>query len=419
MKNTILFILTLTFFSSYSQGLKFKNPDEYKNASKLSSPSMGELPNKIDLSDNFPKPGNQGTQPSCVGWSVAYGLKSYHEAIETKSSPNNFTKIFSPSYIYNQFAPPGCGGGMLIEDALNKLKDEGVSRYVDFPYNEFNCNTKPTGTVKDKAKNFKISDWGYLNPNDIISIKSQLNNKFPVIIGMNFGTTFRNLGNNQIYRGESGFDTGKHAMVVVGYDDSKRAFKLFNSWGQSWGTNGYGWIDYQTFTRKVKEAYIALDAKSNTAVIQDNDELDVDDDITLIESSISYSISNLRIKYNVVNNNINGMVINVDGFIKNGIGSNAQIIVRFSQPNGKALICNVNELNYRDSYGYVAAGTPQGPINVNNVNLNKYPMPIPYYALNFRNTGGAFRYDLKAQAFLYINGFEKARSNKVDLWIRY
>jgi hypothetical protein len=113
------------------------------------------------------------------------------------------------------------------------------------------------------------------------------------------------------------------------------------------------------------------------------------------------------------------MLINVDVFIKNGIGSNAQIIVRFSQPNGKALICNVNELNYRDSYGYVAAGTPQGPINVNNVNLNKYPMPIPYYALNFRNTVGAFRYDLKAQAFLYINGFEKARSNKVDLWIRY
>ena len=113
------------------------------------------------------------------------------------------------------------------------------------------------------------------------------------------------------------------------------------------------------------------------------------------------------------------MVINVDGFINNGIGSNAQILIRFFQPNGKALICNVNEFNYRDSYGYVAAGTPQGPINVRNSNLNKYPMPIPYYALNFRNTGGAFRYDLKAQAFLYIDGFEKAKTDKVDLWIRY
>jgi C1A family cysteine protease len=33
-------------------------------------------------------------------------------------------------------------------------------------------------------------------------------------------------------------------VVLVGYDDVKKAFKVRNSWGKSWGLGGYFWIDY-------------------------------------------------------------------------------------------------------------------------------------------------------------------------------
>lgn len=36
-------------------------------------------------------------------------------------------------------------------------------------------------------------------------------------------------------------------MVVVGYSDSYNAFKVVNSWGESWGDNGFVWIDYKAF----------------------------------------------------------------------------------------------------------------------------------------------------------------------------
>jgi C1A family cysteine protease len=36
-------------------------------------------------------------------------------------------------------------------------------------------------------------------------------------------------------------------MVIVGYDDSKNAWRVMNSWGASWCENGYGWIDYNFF----------------------------------------------------------------------------------------------------------------------------------------------------------------------------
>jgi len=49
---------------------------------------------------------------------------------------------------------------------------------------------------------------------------------------------------------------GGHAVCAVGYDDSKvivnpsnkksskGALLIRNSWGSSWGDNGYGWLPY-------------------------------------------------------------------------------------------------------------------------------------------------------------------------------
>ena len=34
------------------------------------------LPDRVDLSDRFPTPGDQGKQNSCVGWSVGYAARS-------------------------------------------------------------------------------------------------------------------------------------------------------------------------------------------------------------------------------------------------------------------------------------------------------------------------------------------------------
>ncbi len=36
-------------------------------------------------------------------------------------------------------------------------------------------------------------------------------------------------------------------MVVIGYNDTKNAFKVMNSWGTKWGDNGFAWIDYANF----------------------------------------------------------------------------------------------------------------------------------------------------------------------------
>jgi hypothetical protein len=55
---------------------------------------------------------------------------------------------------------------------------------------------------------------------------------------------------------------GDHAMMVVGYNDTIQAFKVLNSWGNTWGDNGYCWIGYNIFNSSLNYACYPVEDKS-------------------------------------------------------------------------------------------------------------------------------------------------------------
>ena len=57
---------------------------------------------------------------------------------------------------------------------------------------------------------------------------------------------------------------GGHAVVAVGYDDSKECFIVRNSWGTNWGDAGYFYMPYAYLTNPE----LASDAWEITNVIQ-------------------------------------------------------------------------------------------------------------------------------------------------------
>ncbi|WP_245504883.1 C1 family peptidase [Rhizobium leguminosarum] len=221
---------------------------------------MGTLPTSIDLSPNFPRPGNQGAQGSCTAWAVAY-LRSAQEQMERNWGVADEEHLFSPSFIYNQIkSSADCRkAGSTIPDALNLVRRDGIATLSDFPYDQNSCDAIPSAQVKQAARGFPIADWRRVNVQDEVEIKTQLSAGFPVVAGIIVDDAFGDLRPDQIYTSPNNVRPGAHAIVVVGYDDSVSAFRILNSWGSAWSDGGFGWIDYQTFRRIAREGYVAQD----------------------------------------------------------------------------------------------------------------------------------------------------------------
>ncbi len=242
----------------FPRGLKFEPAEKYQQHERT-SPTRGMLlPSAADLSALFPPPKDQGDQSSCVGWSVGYAMRGYYANRAQGRSKDRDPILLSPSFVYNQIADSseGCDSGSDIADALTLLRDVGTVPMSRFPYRDTSCSRRPPADVKREAGQWRIQSWRTVDLTSLSAIKEQIAKGNPVVIGMYVNDAFTELTGDTVFK-EMGRDGGGHAMVVVGYDDRKRAFRLINSWGDSWGENGFGWISYDSFKARTDEAYVA------------------------------------------------------------------------------------------------------------------------------------------------------------------
>jgi hypothetical protein len=258
-----LFNLLMLFFvfskvqagEKHAMGFIPENPEKYASIPEVSR-YRAYFPPETDLSKYFPKPGDQGKQGSCVAWATAYAARSYLEARRQGSNPHTPDQIFSPAFIFNQVKVGNCEDGGSISDALGILKNTGVASLADFPYVEGSCSRLPDAKVLSEAAPFRIKNWKKVDTEQLDDVKGQIYAGNPVIFGMFVSRAFENLKKNQLYDDISSDRTGGHAMVLVGYSEPKQAFKLINSWGDTWGDEGFGWISYRAFKKWAQNAFI-------------------------------------------------------------------------------------------------------------------------------------------------------------------
>jgi papain like protease len=212
------------------------------------------LPDKVDLTTHFPKPGDQGDQNSCVGWAVGYAARSYYVNKSEGRDISDSSNVPSPAYIYNSILklPDQCDRGSKVSDALNLLKSGSLSM-SQFPYSQDSCS-RPSNALRLAASDFRISGWILVNKNRPDQVKAELAHGNPVILALRTTKAFHRLRRGEIYR-HPDEPTGFHSLTAVGYDESRQAFKLINSWGPDWADQGFGWIDYETFRSEVQFAY--------------------------------------------------------------------------------------------------------------------------------------------------------------------
>lgn len=232
----------------------------------------GNLPEAYNLRATMPEIGDQGMDGTCVGWSAAYYMRTAMEAGKLKldnKTAEITAQAFSPSWLYGQIAAgtaSGCSEGIFLEDALEVMKTKGSASLACAPGG---CENR-YGECDRSAGDFKIGDYATLvHPNDptatsdqrIAAIKSALvESRHAVLIGMLVPPSFLDVVGEH-WLPAPGEDpnnaVGAHSMAVIGYDDQNNggSFLLANSWGKSWGSNGYIWVRYTDLIRFTRNAY--------------------------------------------------------------------------------------------------------------------------------------------------------------------
>ncbi|MCX8480832.1 MAG: C1 family peptidase, partial [Sediminibacterium sp.] len=265
----IFFILLNINFSCTKEENTDQNSTQYGKGYKANSSSSLEKVDEADINDNMfnlpsafsiegPPIIQQGATSQCVAFSGAYYIISMYNGV--KNSQNN--RATSPQFAYTQYKiinkDNNCSdGAFLFNDSANGvvgmaeiLKQYGTTSWSQTPFVNDNICITTNSTQLLQASSNKISDYYRLDKTEFLKtgeLKSWLYAGFPLWFAVDIDAGFQNLTTN-IWNKASGKNEGGHAMVIVGYDDSKNAFKFANSWGEDWGDKGYGWVDYTYLT---------------------------------------------------------------------------------------------------------------------------------------------------------------------------
>lgn len=238
--------------------------DESKVFAALSSSSSKySIPAKVSLRQYAPRPLNQGTQGSCVGWASAYAARTILESASTGAKPNQIA--YSPSFLYNQIGIRGCQGAYTGE-ALEHMKQKGLLAFSKFPYKENSCTQKPTQAQLQEAMQHRIRGYNRLTKTgrnydvDLEAVKQNIAQGAPVIIAAKVPYSFQDMMGKKVWNPKSSEkrnvnNLGGHAMCLIGYDDTKKQFEIQNSWGTEWGDNGFVFVSYNDFKIFCREAY--------------------------------------------------------------------------------------------------------------------------------------------------------------------
>ena len=409
-------------------GLIFERADKLAGIPMASTPFGGyELPAVVDLSVNMPPVGNQGNQQSCVAWTVAYALKSYQEKLESGGQVN-----FSPSFIYNQINN-GLNVPTIMTDALKVLSEQGVCKYEEMPYDEKDWTSKPSELARTNATPYRIDFWRQVNVQDNKEVKAQLAAGYPVMIGADVSKKFISDGyalkSDYVWR-EAGESAGGHAMLLVGYDDNKKLFKLMNSWGTEWGDKGFGYLDYQLFGQVVKFGFVARDAHTNY-VNNKPVENPITTQPTLVDTGYTNyddhnqyaadtaSIGSSDVQYNVENpgDPANGLTMRIDGslHIPPNYGRKFRVMVHIYNSTTNQQVGSLLYPGYSDVNGYAASYTNEYDIAQEGLNNITWWLHVPYNSINIP---AGVNYNLYAVPTLFIDNYGVTSGRKIDFWLK-
>ena len=222
-------------------------PDQRDLKFKVTEPVA--LPNIVDLRPLCPPVYNQGNLGSCTANALAGAYE--FEQMKQKEKYSVPARLF---IYYNERViehTVKSDAGAIIRDGIKTMVSQGVCPESMWQYDENKFAVKPPCKCYLTAKKNEIKQ--YLSLSDSLpDIQQCLALGFPIVFGF---TVYESFMSDQV--AQTGImpmpkpdETveGGHAIMAVGYDISKQALIIRNSWGTDWGLKGYFYMPFGYIT---------------------------------------------------------------------------------------------------------------------------------------------------------------------------
>lgn len=288
MFKNILFIalvfLGLPAVRAQSTGLLISD-DRYQTLPLLptySGVKYTEVPVRVSLKKYCPVPGDQRQTGACVGWAVGYGALTIQRAIQSNMTDQALItqQANSAAFLYNQLRrnKTDCAEGAYLEDAMTLLKERGDCLEKTFNYDRQDCQTQPGAVQFAEALQYRAQDFATVfaldeDPKSKIGKACKiLATQIPIVVGIGITKSFFEVlpGTVTWNPAEAESVTGYHAMVLTGYNNVEKYFELLNSFGPSWGQNGFIRVAFDDFERLCRYAYVLVPPASPAAHFTQN-----------------------------------------------------------------------------------------------------------------------------------------------------
>lgn len=221
---------------------------------------LQQLPPAVDLRPQFSfPPYDQGPIGSCTANAIA-------AAVQFDRAKNHQNPDFTPSRLfiyYNErsmeHSIPSDAGAQ-IRDGIKSVAKIGVCKETTWPYEPVAADpqtqlfppgsppaTKPPAAAYHEAEVYRAVSY-FRVQQSLSQMKGCLADGFPIVIGFSVYESIYDASGNPVtvLPMPSGTDSqiGGHAVVVVGYDDSKQLFTIRNSWGPDVQDHGHFYMPY-------------------------------------------------------------------------------------------------------------------------------------------------------------------------------
>ena len=233
-------------------GWKRDIPDGRDLVYKTAFPFYKRFPKLVDLRNLCPSVVyDQGDLGSCTANALAAAME--FERLKQKLPD------FIPSRLFIYYQERILEGtvdsdeGAMLRDGMKALAKWGVPpEEPDWPYDISKFKDKPSDIAYQDALQNKALQYLRVNQS-LNAMKDCLASGYPFVYGFSVYESFMSdsaaltgIITMPNFNRES--NLGGHAVMAVGYDDSKNCFISRNSWGDTWGDKGYFYIPYKYLT---------------------------------------------------------------------------------------------------------------------------------------------------------------------------